>query len=149
MQKNKELETLLPEGEITVNGEIITIRPFSFAKLPKVIDILSRLGVSIFQLFQQAEVNGNLVINDALLEKISVIAETNFPDVAALMAIYCNKPIEYFTDEENGLNGEDGLVLLLTIIERNFNFFTKRLAPILEQLKNKKMESQGKPAGKK
>lgn len=149
MSKNKELETLLPEGEITINGEKIVIRPFSFAKLPKVIDILSRLGVSVFQLFQQAEVDGNLVINDALLEKISVIAEDNFPDVAALMGIYCNKPVEYFTDEESGLNGEDGLVLLLTIIERNYSFFTKRLAPILEQLKKKTMENQGKQAGKK
>lgn len=149
MLKNKDLETLLPDNEITVNGEIIVIRPFPFAKLPKVISILSRLGVGIFELFKGAQVNGNLVINDDLLEKMGAIAEDHFPDVGALMGIYCNKPTEYFTDEENGLNSEDGLMLLLTIIERNYNFFTKRLAPILEQLQTKGLQTKVESAGKK
>lgn len=142
MSKKDDLNILLPDHELTINGEEIVIRPFSFAKLPKVIALLSRIGVSIFELIKPE--NGlsiddtGLVINDRLLEKLTGIVEEHFADVAELMSIYCNKPKEYFFDEENGPNGEDGFVLLLTIIERNYNFFTKRLRPILAQISLKR-----------
>ena len=149
MSKNQDLETLLPDNEITVNGEVITIRPFPFAKLPKVIALLSRLGVGIFELFKSTNSAGNLIINDTLFEKVGTIVEDHFADVGELMGIYCNKPTEYFTNEESGLNGEDGIFLLLAIIERNHSFFTKRLAPILAHLQDKTAQTKAESVGKK
>jgi hypothetical protein len=149
MSNIKDLENLLPDNEITVNGEVITIRPFPFAKLPKVIALLSRLGVGIFELFKNIDSGGNLIISDTLFEKVGTIVEEHFADVGELMGIYCNKPIEYFTNEESGLNGEDGIFLLLAIIERNYSFFTKRLAPILNQLQDKTLQTKADLAGKK
>lgn len=143
------MDVLVPESEITVNGEVIVIRPFPFAKLPKVISLLSRLGVGIFELFKNTDATGNPIVNDALVEKAGTIVEEHFSDVGELMGIYCNKPIEYFTNEESGLNVEDGISLLLAIIERNHSFFTKRLAPILSQLQDKTLQTRAESAGKK
>lgn len=147
MPKN-DLDVLLPEHELTVNGEKIIIRPFSFAKMPQVISLLSKIGVGIFDLFNPVnglkETESGISFNDVFLAKLSEVVEAHFSDVAELMGIYCNKPKEYFLEEESGLSGEDGLVVLLTIVERNYGFFIKRLRPILAQIREK-----GKSTGKK
>ena len=143
MPKN-ELDILLPESEIVINGETIVIRPFPFAKLPKVISLLSSIGVGLYELLKPESgltfSGDNIIINDTLLEKISVVIQDHFPEVCELMGIYTNKPKDFFLGEENGVNGEDGVIILLSIMERNYGFFTKRLSPTLTQLKTKAKE---------
>lgn len=142
MTKTNDLDILLPEGDIEINGEKIVIRPFSFAKLPRVISLLSNLGVGMLMLLKSenglATNEQDIIINDIWLEKFSEIVTEHFSDVVELISIYCNKPQEFFTDEKKGVNVEDALVLILTIIDRNYNFFIRRLCPVLTQISSKK-----------
>ena len=139
-EKN-ELDILLPESDITLGTETIVIKPFAFAKLPKIISILGSIGISVYELLKDENgikfVDDNLVINDTLLVKLSEVVQNSFPEICELMSIYTNKPKEYFLNEDQGLNGEDGIILLISIIERNYSFFIKRLSPSLTQLRAK------------
>ncbi|HMM22683.1 MAG TPA: hypothetical protein PKA10_18345 [Selenomonadales bacterium] len=141
MQKKKnDLDILLPESEFILRGETIEIKPFPFRKLPKVIDLLSKMGAGIYSLLAgdglNFNANGNVVINQSFLENIGRVAEEHFPEIVELMAIYTDKPVTFYTDE--GVNAEDGLMLLVGIIERNYDFFTKRLAPEMAKINAKK-----------
>lgn len=140
MSKN-ELDILLPESDITINGETIEIKPFPFSKLPKVINILSKMGAAIYSLFEDKGISftkeGNLIMNQAFLESVSNMIEEHFPTIVELIAVYTDKEPAFYNNDENGLSGEDGLVLLAGIIERNYDFFTKRLAPALTKIKKK------------
>lgn len=136
-----ELDILLPEKGIIINGETIEVRPFHFSKLPKVIEAVSKIGTAIYELMAheglQVSEQGNLIINQALLETASKVFEENFGVVAELMALYTGKTAAFYLDEENGVSGEDGLILLLLILERNYDFFTNRLASAIERIKAK------------
>lgn len=141
MQKKKnDLNVLLPEAEVIIRGETVEIKPFPFHKLPKVIDLLSKMGAGIYTLLAgdglNFNANGNVVVNQAFLENIGKVAEEHFPEIIELMAIYTGKPASFYTDES--VNAEDGLMLLAGIIERNYDFFTKRLAPELNKINAKR-----------
>lgn len=140
-ETNNELDILLPESDITINGEKIVIKPFLFAELPKVIKLLAKMGAGIYELFGadglKFSENGNVIINQAFLENIGTVIEDHFPEVVDLIAIYTGKTPAFYLDEEKGFNAEDGLLLLAGIIERNYGFFMKRLAPALTAIKAK------------
>lgn len=137
-----ELDVLLPESDIVVNGEKIIIRPFPFSQLPKVIDLLSKMGGGIYSLLSDGGLNftntGNVVINQNLLERIGPVLDEHFCDVLELMAIYTGKEASFYIDEANGFTGEDGILIIAEIIERNYRFFTKRLSPILGKIEAKR-----------
>jgi hypothetical protein len=144
-----ELAILLPESDITINGEKITIKPFMFAELPSIVKILTKIGAGVYRLFSKDGLHfsdsGNLVVNQAFLENIGPIFEDYFPEVAELMAIYTGKEPSFYLDKENGVTGEDGLVVLISIINKNYDFFMKRLAPILAEIEAKqKQKSNGR-----
>jgi hypothetical protein len=136
-----ELEILLPESEATINSHKIEINPFPFADLAKVIKILTKIGSGVFGMFANDTLkfgaNGNLLITPAFLECVGEMVEDHFPEVVELIAIYTDKSPEFYMDRKNGITGEDGLVLLAMIVERNYSFFMKRLASVMAELKAK------------
>lgn len=138
-ETNNELDILLPESDVTINGEKIDIKPFPFAELPKVIKVLSKMGMAIYELITNDDLqfneNNNLIINQAFIESVGTVVENHFPEVMELTAIYTGKTVDFYKD--NAINGEDGLLLIIGIIERNYDFFTKRLAPALTKVKAK------------
>ncbi len=145
MQKQKtenELDILLPESEVIINGEVIEIKPFPFAKLPKVIELLTKMGVGIYELFKNGGLNfteaGDVIINQAFLENIGKVIEDHFSEIVELMAIYTGKTSDFYN--KNEFNGEDGILILVQIIERNYDFFMKRLAPIIQRISAKAMK---------
>lgn len=45
MSEKNDLDILIPDNEIKLaNGETIVIKPFSFAKLPKVVALINSIG---------------------------------------------------------------------------------------------------------
>ena len=134
---DKDLKTLIPDESIQIStGEEITIRPFPFAKLPKVVAALNRVGTAFFAVLTSAKIEGdNLVFDDStLFTAASSLIENHFEDVTELMACFCNKPAEWFRDEESGPNFEEGVLILIEIIRHNKDFFTKRLRQQVAQL---------------
>ena len=136
-----ELDVLLPEADVTINGEKIEIEPFPFTDLPKVIKILTKIGGGIFGMFANNTLkfkeNGNPLITPELFECIGEMVEDHFPEVVELIAIYTGRSADFYMDRKNGITGEDGLVLFTMIIERNYSFFMKRLASVIAELRAK------------
>lgn len=146
--KDKVLETLIPEHDISlVSGEVVTITPFSFAKLPKVVALLNSIGVGVFALLEArngitaSEVNAEdaatLEIDDLVINKVNDFIESHFEEVVEILAVYCKRPKEFFLDEVKGPNVEEACQILLTIVERHLGFFTKTLRPILTRIRSK------------
>ena len=140
-EKTNALEVLLPESDVTINGEKIIIKPFPFYQLPKVIELLSKMGAGIYSLLTNKGLNftnnGNVVINQNFLERVGPVLDEHFSEIVELMAIYTGKDASFYMNEENGFSGEDGILIIAEIIERNYRFFTKRLSPILAKIEAK------------
>ncbi|VBB05569.1 Hypothetical protein LUCI_0779 [Lucifera butyrica] len=146
---DKDLEILIPDNPVTLaSGEIVVIRPFPFAKLPRVIALINSIGVGIFSLLEArngvtvGEVESiagtaTLEIDDLVVNKVNEFVTSHFDEVIEIMGIYCSRPKEFFLDEEKGPNIEEACVILFTIIERHLVFFTKTLRPILAQIRSK------------
>ena len=146
---DKDLQTLIPDESIKLStGEEITIRPFPFAKLPKVVSLVNSIGVGIFSLLEAhggitaGDVDADagtatLEIDDLVVNKVNEFVTNHFEEVVELMGIYCNRPKEFFLDEDNGPNIEEACVIIFTIIERHLGFFTKTLQPILASIRSK------------
>jgi hypothetical protein len=146
--KDKDLDILLPEREITLaSGEIVVITPFSFAKLPKVVSLLNSIGVGFFALLEArngitaTEENPDGVatveIDDLVISKVNDFIESHFDEVIEILAIYCRRPIEFFLDEEKGPDVEEACQIILTIVDRHLGFFTKTLRPLLTRIRSK------------
>ncbi len=148
MSKNNDLDTLLPESTISLDsGESVEIRPFSFAKLPRVISLLNSIGVGFFVLLEarkgiavsqeNADGTAALEVDDMVVNKVSEFIEEHFDEVVEVLSIYCRRPKEFFLDEEKGPNVEEACQIILTIVERHLGFFTKTLRPILARIRAK------------
>lgn len=146
---DKELEVLIPDCNITLSsGEVVVIKPFSFAKLPKVVALINSVGVGVFALLEarngiqvqpgiQDDGTATLEIDDLVINKVNEFIESHFEEVVEVLAIYCRRPKEFFLDEDKGPDVEEACQILLTIVERHLGFFTKTLRPILARIKAK------------
>jgi hypothetical protein len=146
---DKELEILIPDCDITLaSGEVVVIKPFSFAKLPKVVALINSIGVGVFSLLEArngltasetdaATGTASLEIDDLVINKVNEFIESHFEEVVEVLAIYCRRPKEFFLDEEKGPDIEEACQILLTIVERHLSFFTKTLRPIVARIKTK------------
>jgi hypothetical protein len=133
-KETNELETLLPETEVTVAGEVIEIRPFHFAKLPKVIELITSFGTAIFGLFNgtslQFDENNNVKIDQTFVKTVGKIVEEHFPEVVELISVYTGKPSTFYLDEKNDFDYEQGILLIARIVNKNIDFFTTRLSQV-------------------
>lgn len=130
MQKNdNELQTLLPEKQIKIGDKTLTVQPFPFAKLPRVMEIVKNVGTDIFALFDIAESG----LNTATIAGATDIVVNHFEDVTALMAIYCRIEENYFKGDD--FTVEDAILLLTMIIAGHKSFFTQKLMPLIAKPK--------------
>lgn len=143
MSKNRSLEILTQAGsEVKIKGETLEIRPFTITALPKVTDALGKITQAVLTLL--APDNG-IVFERGKDIEISVegwqlIQDTianNIDSIATIMSAYTRKPKDWFLDEETGIDIEEALLLVFAIVERHYDFFTMRLAPTIEKLKEK------------
>src|SRR3982751_2960734 len=84
--KDKSLETLQPDSDfVTINGEDVYIRPFTFGKLLKALKHLSNLASGF---------NGD----DAVEQNLLAALADNPDDVLGLLCLSTGKTKEFFED---------------------------------------------------
>lgn len=112
-----ELEVLFPEGKIiNISGSDITIKPFTFGQLPKVMKLMKKLGGLAIK-------NGNIDFATAL----DVFADGG-DELSVLMAECINKEVLFVTN----LQMDEGLALIAAFIEVNSDFFIRKVLPMLK-----------------
>jgi hypothetical protein len=132
MIPKKEIDILFPEQEIVINGEAITIRPYSWAKSMKAIQPLSVIMKVVLDNIDEVEaaINGfNNAKNDLgkiyALMKIANNQELEeiLKAITQLMQLAIDKDSEYI----ESLSFDDGFILARAIYEVNKSFFKNRL----------------------
>ncbi len=111
-----DLKVLFPGIEITVGGEALTVKPFAFGLLPKVIKLVRKVAEGL---------KGPTV-------DILQIMEDGGDDLMALIALATGKPRAWV----DALPLDEGVLLTSTVLEVNRDVFTKAVVPRLSGLLN-------------
>ena len=112
-----DLEVLFPDREITVDGEILTIKPFTAREWPKVI--------GVFQKLQPL-----LAAGDGQTVDILAVFAAGADDLYTALGIAAHKPLEWF----DSVQMDDAIKLFSLVLEINQTFFVERIAPMLPDL---------------
>lgn len=107
-----QVALLFPQGkEITIKGELFTVKVMGIGKFPRVIKLLEPI------LPERKEGEGLAISYQDLFFQHSGV-------VIQVLALAVNKPLEWFDD----VAPDEGLELLMTVAEVNVDFFMKRVA---------------------
>jgi hypothetical protein len=112
-----DLNTLFPDVELTVQGEVLTIRPFTFGQLPKVLKLTKSFYNDIQPFFEESQ--GNEA--ELTMKAMSVGGD----DLIELIALGIKKPREWF----DSLQIDDGIRVATAFLEVNLSFFAQRVLP--------------------
>jgi hypothetical protein len=112
-----DLQTIFPDAELTVQGEVLTIKPFTFGQLPKVLKLTKSFYSEVQPLFE------DLQGNEAQLT-MQVMA-VGGDDLIELIALGIKKPREWF----DTLQIDDGVRVATAFLEVNLSFFAQRVLP--------------------
>lgn len=133
--QENELSVLLPETEIKVGDKVLTIQPFPFSKLTKVIGLFSKIGISFYGVAQSihidAEKNTVKITGDAIAATAALFQQ-HFDDVVDLIAIYCREDRAVFKGDDFTVN--DALKIILAIITLHKSFFTQTVSPAIREM---------------
>lgn len=129
--KAVDLKILLPHEEIQVGGETLVLAPFAFGKITKVLKHATTIITMISSLPENAfDAEGKLNLEDPSVTVILMIQMAEGGDVLLdLMSLATDKPRAWI----EALNPEEGIRLLMKIWEVNHDFFTQRLAPLMQE----------------
>lgn len=120
-----ELAQLFPTGkEISISDANLTIKPFKFGELPKVFKAIEPLTPTLSRMFVEKQADVSTIA--------SMIAEGG-DSVIDLMVVGSKQPREWVTE----LEIDEGVELLVSIIEVNADFFIQKVLPRM----NAKMEA--------
>ena len=109
-----DLKVLFPGTEITVGGETLTVKPFAFGLLPRVIQLLRKVTDGL---------KGPFV-------DVLQIMEDGGGDLMDLLAVTTGKPRAWV----DALPLDEGVLLTSTVLEVNRDVFTKAVVPRLTAL---------------
>lgn len=122
--KTNELEVLFETTRsYEVNGETVTIRPFSFGELPKVIALLKGVGSQ----FAYHQSKGTLNSVEGIMEIVGAGGE----NLIQTLAINTGKPREFF----DKISPELGVAIMQDFLIMNIGFFTNRVLPVIKGMK--------------
>jgi hypothetical protein len=125
--KTTDLEKLLPEREITIAGEAITVRPFFFGQLPKAVKLLRPIAEALRETgIASIEGNGLSLAPDWALRLPQLFEEAGEP-LVAFVAFAVGKPREWF----DTLAADEGVKMTRAVFEANASFFVERIAPLV------------------
>ena len=113
-KQTNDAEILFPNAEITVKGETITVKEFSFIQGMK-INAMARPMINDLGHFFSDE--------DADFSSMSVVFDNHAELLIHLMSVSTEKPIEWFET----LSDSEGQSLLMTFWSVNKSFFINRL----------------------
>ena len=109
-----DLNVLFPGTEITIAGETLTVKPFAFGLLPRVLKILRKVSDGL---------KGPSV-------DILAIMEDGGGDLMELLAVTTGKTRAWV----DALPLDEGVLLTSTVLEVNRDVFTKAVVPRLTAL---------------
>ena len=122
-KKVDELEVMFEEPKsFQVGDQTITIRPFKFGELPKVIALLRGVG-GTFAHHQRA---GSLNTVEAMMDIIAVGGE----QLILTLALNTGRPREFF----DTLDMDVGTQILIDFLGMNIGFFTNKVLPMLQKM---------------
>jgi hypothetical protein len=129
-----DLETLLPDHEVTVNGEPIVVTPLFFGQYPKAIKLVRPLA-SVIQksgAFSAIPITGpdgkasvNLQANSNWFESLPMLLEEGGEALIQFFAFAIGKPREWF----DKVPGDEGFDLAHAILKANSDFFVRKILP--------------------
>lgn len=111
-----DLDVLQPDRQVTIGGEIITVREYRFWEGLQVRAKAAPFFHDLFALFDQAGAAPSF-------DDISDLLGQHQEDTIVLVAQACGKPVEWIRE----LDDEDGEALLITWWLANAGFFTRRV----------------------
>ncbi len=122
-KKVDELDVMFEQPKtFQVGDNTVTIRPFKFGELPKVIALLRGVG-GTFAHHQRA---GSLNTVEAMMDIIAVGGE----QLILTLALNTGKPREFF----DSLDMDVGTQILIDFLGMNIGFFTNRVLPMLQKM---------------
>jgi hypothetical protein len=118
MKENQmsDLNTLFPSAEIEVQGELLSISPFTFGQLPRVLKLTKSFYAEVQPFF-----DGTSDQTEAVMHVLAVGGD----DLIELIALGIKKPVSYFET----LQIDDGIRVATTFLEVNLSFFAQRVLP--------------------
>lgn len=126
----EEMDVLFPGKEITIKGQAVRVRPFTFGQLPKAIKLLSKVATPLIQA-QQAGTN----IDATTLLSLLADGGEELNELLASGTGLSTQVIEQ-------LDLDEGIELLSVFIEVNGSFFTQKVLPKLKEVAAKHLPGQ-------
>ena len=118
MSDNQELQVLFPNEDVTVNGEVLQIKPLTFGQLPKALKVMEKLGSLFTQTFSKE--------NASQADMLTFLAHGG-DELLELVCLGVGKKKEWF----DTVPMDEGIKLTIKFIEVNSSFFTQRVLPLL------------------
>jgi hypothetical protein len=123
-----DLNTIIPAHlEVSAGGQLITVKPFTFGQLPKVMTLSKTIYGHISALF-----DSDIDQTQVIIEAMAVGGE----DLIAMICLSTGKSREWF----DTLEMDDGVRLTGAFLEVNLGFFVRKVMPELkittQRLKN-------------
>jgi hypothetical protein len=117
----QDLNTIIPTTiEVQVGDEVITVKPFTFGQLPKVMSLSKTIYGHISSLFTESTPDQAAII----IEAMSFGGE----DFIGLMSLSTGKPRGWF----DTLEMDDGVKVAAAFLEANLGFFVRKVLPELK-----------------
>lgn len=136
-RKKKPIDVLLPEEDVKAGAANVDIelKPFQFRDTGKVVRVLTNMASAIVPFIYNfsgffAHEDNEVVIQTEGLDAFVAIFDEHTEDFAQLLSFFSDKDKEFF------LSADYDVVLefAMQVLERNIDFFMKRLAPIVKTL---------------
>jgi len=144
-EKNKEMELLLSEQEIKVDGKVVIVHKLAMLDTIRLASQMSSLAAAIVNNSELASsAIGKLAVNSGdvnsdnairligMVEILGLVGE----DAADLIQNIVVKSTNLDYDEAEAISAEEGLDLLFKIYEVNKSFFKKFLQKLKDKTKN-------------
>ena len=112
-----QLETLFPLGkQLTIRDVNLTIKPFRFGELSRVLKAADPIFSSLFTALKQG--------NNQIEMITTIVAESN-DSIVDLIQISTKQPREWIEQ----LDIDEGVELFMSVLEVNGDFFVRRVLP--------------------
>jgi hypothetical protein len=127
MNNQSDIQTIFPGKEVKISGETVTVKPFTFGQLPKVMKLLNKLSGPIL-----ASQSAGEAIDTTML--FGLLAEGS-DDLVSLISASSGLSVQTI----NLLQQDEGIELLAAFIEVNGSFFVQRVLPLIKTLVEKQV----------
>jgi len=110
-----DLKVIFPASTVELSSGAITVKPFTFGQLPKVLQKAQTIYGGI----------AHLMDNGADTAAVVQIMAVGGEDLLELVSLSIGKPREFF----DTLQIDEGVLLVSTFLEVNLSFFVQRVLP--------------------